>query len=137
MPNLTDRASTVVAVAATSALARVESAGVYFPSAETDGDGWRRSDSPPPRIVVDAVRPDDRHVHLRRRIIQHFSAGAQLVWMLDAATRTVRIYRAIETARVLSAGDVLDGEEVLPGFAVAVAELFEERNEGGREEGSL
>jgi hypothetical protein len=35
-----------------------------------------------------------------------------------------RVYRPDHTIRLLHETDVLDGGEVLPGFAVAVAELF-------------
>jgi hypothetical protein len=37
----------------------------------------------------------------------------------------VRVFRSPFTPRVLAADDAPDGEDVLPGFAVRVSELFE------------
>ena len=39
-------------------------------------------------------------------------------------TRTVLVWTGLDGARVLREGDTLTGEPVLPGFAVAVADLF-------------
>ncbi|MFN8558254.1 MAG: hypothetical protein U0531_13230 [Dehalococcoidia bacterium] len=41
-----------------------------------------------------------------------------------AAPRTITVWQSDRTARTLGAGDILDGEDVLPGFRVAVADLL-------------
>jgi Uma2 family endonuclease len=54
----------------------------------------------------------------------NLAAGVKLVWLVDPASQTVTVFRHDEPPTKLGVGDTLDGGEVLPGFAVAVAELF-------------
>jgi len=51
--------------------------------------------------------------------------GTPLVWVLDPEQRTVTVYRSLTDVRTLGPEDELTGEEVIPGFRVRVAELFE------------
>ena len=46
------------------------------------------------------------------------------MWVVDPVRRTVRVLRADGSEQTLSELDVIDGEDVLPGFQLAVAELF-------------
>jgi Uma2 family endonuclease len=49
-----------------------------------------------------------------------------MVWVVDPQARCVYAYRTLTDVREFSANDDLPGEEVLPGFSVEVARLFEE-----------
>jgi Uma2 family endonuclease len=48
-----------------------------------------------------------------------------MVWVADPQKETVTVYRKNREPRVLQGDDVLSGEEVVPGFAVKVAEIFQ------------
>ncbi len=48
-----------------------------------------------------------------------------LVWVVDPEREAVTAYRSLLSPRVLSRKDELDGEEVVPGFRVAIVALFE------------
>jgi Uma2 family endonuclease len=48
-----------------------------------------------------------------------------LVWWVDRGKRIVRVHRPGQPERVLRPGDVLDGEDVLPGFRLPVADIFD------------
>ena len=50
--------------------------------------------------------------------------GAREVWVLNPEDTTVSRYRPGQAPVVLSQDDVLDGEELLPGFSVPVWQLF-------------
>jgi Uma2 family endonuclease len=54
-----------------------------------------------------------------------FAAGVELVWYIDPAKRTVRVYTSVDSCTVLRNGDTLDGGEVLPGFHISIREMFE------------
>jgi hypothetical protein len=43
----------------------------------------------------------------------------------DAAAKTVYAYRSLTDVREFTKNDHLPGDEVLPGFSVKVADLFE------------
>jgi len=47
-----------------------------------------------------------------------------MVWVADPQSRTVTTHRAGRPPRVLSEHDTLSGEDIVPDFAVPVAEVF-------------
>ena len=53
--------------------------------------------------------------------------GAREVWVLNPEDTTVTRYRPGQSPSILGEDDVLDGEELLPGFSVAVWQLFRRR----------
>ena len=53
------------------------------------------------------------------------AAGSRLVWVVYPRTRTVTVYRANGTVEELAVGRTLDGEDVVPGFALPVADVFD------------
>jgi Uma2 family endonuclease len=50
--------------------------------------------------------------------------GVRLVWAVDPEARTITVFAPGREARTLATGDTLDGEDVLPGFTVAVDDIF-------------
>ena len=50
--------------------------------------------------------------------------GAREVWVLNPEETTVTRYRPGQSPSILGEDDFLDGEELLPGFSVAVWQLF-------------
>jgi Uma2 family endonuclease len=56
--------------------------------------------------------------------MEYLDAGVRLVWLVEPRRQIVTVYSADRTARVLTMGDVLEGGDVLPGFALPLADLF-------------
>ena len=77
-----------------------------------------------PDLVVEVVSPYDRPGAVAAKAAMWLEAGVRLVWVVDPSTRTVAVHAPARDVRVLGAGDALDGEDVVPGFRVAVADLF-------------
>lgn len=77
-----------------------------------------------PDIAVEVVAPDDLATDVYRRWMHWREAGAALVWVVYPDTPSLHIFRANGTCAVLSDDDTLTAPDVLPGFAVPVAELF-------------
>jgi Uma2 family endonuclease len=77
-----------------------------------------------PDLVVEVLSPSDRLGMVMRKVQQYLRAGIAMVWVVDAESRNVTVYRAGREPRVLEENEILDGEEVLPGFTCAVADLF-------------
>jgi hypothetical protein len=46
-----------------------------------------------------------------------------MVWVVDPERRLVTTYRTLLAPRRLEADETLDGEDVLPGFAIQVAAI--------------
>ena len=79
-----------------------------------------------PDLVVEIMSPDDRWSEVTQKLREYFSIGVRLVWVADPATRTVYAYRSLTDVREFSETATLTGDDVLPGFSVPVAALFEE-----------
>lgn len=54
----------------------------------------------------------------------YLAAGTRMVLVVHPRTQTVTAYRPDGSARVLRAGETIDGEDVVPGFSLPVRELF-------------
>jgi len=78
-----------------------------------------------PDLAVEIISPSDRATDIHDKIKAYQAAGTRLTWIVWPDTRSVTSYDARGTISELQSGDVLDGGEVLPGFAVNVARLFE------------
>lgn len=79
-----------------------------------------------PELIVEIMSPDDRWSEVKQKLKEYFAIGVQLVWVVDPGDWTVYAYRSMTDVREFTGADTLTGDEVLPGFAVPVAELFEE-----------
>lgn len=79
-----------------------------------------------PELIVEIIAPGDRWVDVMQKLREYFAIGVRLVWLADLATRTVYGYRSLTDVRVFTEADTLPGDEVLPGFSIPVASLFEE-----------
>jgi len=81
----------------------------------------------PPDLAVEVLSPSNTAAAVHAKIADYLAAGARLVWVVDPDPQreTVTVYRSLLSPRVLSRDDNLDGEDVVPGFRIAVAELLE------------
>lgn len=78
-----------------------------------------------PDIVLEVVSPSDRQRDVSNKVGEYLDAGASLVWVVEPNRRQVVVYSSDRTARILTVDDYLDGGDVLPGFQMPVAEIFE------------
>jgi len=79
----------------------------------------------PPDLAVEVLSPDDRMGRILAKVRQWLDAGCDTVWVIDPDKRTVSVHRKGEEPRVLGESEVLSGGDLLPGFALSVAEVFE------------
>ena len=78
-----------------------------------------------PDLVVEIVSPTDEPDKVIKKIALYLADGVPLVWLLDLAEKKVGVYHPDKPLpTVLSIGDSLDGGEVIPGFSLPVATLF-------------
>ena len=78
-----------------------------------------------PDLAVEVVSPSQSAVGVQEKVRDYFLCGARLVWVLILKTRTTTAYRADGSATLLSEDGILEGEDVLPGFELALKKLFE------------
>lgn len=79
-----------------------------------------------PDLVVEVLSPWDRTTRVREKLEDYFSSGARLAWIVDPGKRSIWVHRSPAVGCLLSPPNTLDGEDVLPGFRLPLAELFAE-----------
>ncbi len=77
-----------------------------------------------PDLVVEVVSPGDTASEVQEKVQEWLRAGSQLVIVLYPQQRSAVVYRAGGIAQVLSPGDTLTGDPVLPGFSCPLADFF-------------
>jgi Uma2 family endonuclease len=95
---------------------------------------WPRSRSIPPTnawdvlptLCVEVVSPNDLVDELTEKIEEYFRSGVTQVWVVHPRRQLVQVYDSPATVRGLSRSDTLDGGDVLPGFTLALSDLFPE-----------
>jgi len=78
-----------------------------------------------PDLAVEVLSPSNTRGSLHGKVADYLAAGTRRVWLVDAESRTVTVYATLLWPRVLREQDLLDGEDVIPGFSVRVGEIFD------------
>lgn len=78
----------------------------------------------PPDLAVEILSPGDRWSETEEKVADYLAGGARLVWLVDPRERRVTVRYPDRPPRVLTDRDILDGEDVVPGFALDLAGLF-------------
>lgn len=79
-----------------------------------------------PDLAVEVLSPGNTVEEIEDKLTEYFENGSRLVWVIHPTQHYVLVYRsAQEPDRLLKGKDSLDGEEVIPGFSLAIADLFQ------------
>jgi len=77
-----------------------------------------------PDLAVEVLSPDDRPGYVREKVAEWLEAGTLAVWVVDPRARTVAVHEPERAPSVLGEADLLSGGDVLPGFGLAVRDVF-------------
>ena len=80
--------------------------------------------SVPPDLAIEVLSPSDVFTKVHAKVQEYLKAGVRLVWVFVPEDRSVAVFRSGKDSSILYNGDVLSGEDVLPGFSCPVAEVF-------------
>ena len=78
----------------------------------------------PPDLAIEILSPGQTVGELARKLRSAVRRGVRLGWLIDEKRRGVHVFHPTRPPLILRPGDILTGAEVLPGFALPVAELF-------------
>jgi Uma2 family endonuclease len=76
-----------------------------------------------PDLAVEVVSPGDTFTEVEDKVVDWLTAGTKMVVVVNPDKRTVSVYRGA-SAMLLTDKDTLSGDEVVPGWSVAVKDLF-------------
>jgi Uma2 family endonuclease len=77
-----------------------------------------------PDLAVEIVSPSDTRPEVDEKVALYMAAGVPLLWVAYPKRRVVRVHRPGQEPVELGEGEVLDGEDVLPGFRLPVVDVF-------------
>jgi Uma2 family endonuclease len=78
----------------------------------------------PPDIAVEISSPGQTTAFLRRKLRHTIRHGSKLGWLIKPKRKEIEILRSGLDPEILKVGDVLSGEDVLPGFSLTLEEIF-------------
>jgi Uma2 family endonuclease len=87
-----------------------------------------------PNLVVEVMSPSNTKREMEIKLEEYAKAGVELAWYVYPKRREVDVYPDARAEGMFTVGmdGTLDGGEVVPGFALPVAKLFEKRAPAGR-----
>lgn len=78
-----------------------------------------------PDLAVEVLSPGDSPRHVLDKVGEYLQAGTRLVWVIDPKRERAAVYRSLTDVKELRPEDSFDGEDVVPGFTVRLADLLE------------
>lgn len=78
-----------------------------------------------PDLTVEIVSPSDRYSQVEEKVADWLEAGTVAVMVVDPRRRAVKVHRSLADASILTDTDILSIEDVVPGWQMPVAEIFE------------
>ena len=81
-----------------------------------------------PDLAVEVISPGNSRREMEEKLKECFAAGVRMVWMIYPKRRTVTIHRPDVEVITLTENDMLDGQDIVPGFQYSIAKLFAGRS---------
>lgn len=82
-----------------------------------------------PDLAVEVLSSSNSPEEMRSKRLDYFAARTRMVWEVDPSSRTVAVYTSASEPIILTQKQTLSGGDVLPGFSVALDEIFADLEE--------
>jgi len=79
-----------------------------------------------PDLAVEVVSPSNSADQVLEKTHEYFKAGVNVVWVIYPRQQAIYVYASPTQIQVLQVGQDLDGGDVIPGFRLPLAALFED-----------
>ena len=73
---------------------------------------------------MEVISPNDLYTEVDEKVGEWLEHGTRMVLVVNPRRRTVAVHRPGRDVRVLGMDDALQGEDVVPGWTLAVRDLF-------------
>jgi len=78
----------------------------------------------PPDLAVEILSSSDGAVEFMEKMDEWLEAGTRLIWVVNPEKKTIHVHASGRAIAKLRLGGTLEGEDVLPGLKIPVAEIF-------------
>lgn len=76
-----------------------------------------------PDLAAEVLSPSNSAHDMRVKVVNYLSVGTT-VWVIDPDRKLVEVYEPGQAVKKIGIEGTLDGDSVLPGFSVAVKDIF-------------
>ncbi len=77
-----------------------------------------------PDLAVEVISPSDTYNEVEEKVFEWLEAGTRMVIVVNPRNHIVSVYRSLTDIVMLTENDTLDGGDVVPGWTIAVKEIF-------------
>ena len=77
-----------------------------------------------PDLAIEVISPTDSFSDVDEKVSEYLAAGCRMVVVVNPRRRAATVYRSRSDIVLLTENDVLDGGEVVPGWSLALREVF-------------
>ncbi len=78
-----------------------------------------------PDLAVEVISPSDSYTEVEEKVADWLDAGTLAVVVVNPRNRTVKVHRSRNDIAVLGESDTLEVGDVVPGWRMAVKDIFE------------
>jgi Uma2 family endonuclease len=80
-----------------------------------------------PDLAIEVISPNDLYDEVDEKVAEWLEHGTRMVIVVNPRRKRVAVHRPGRDVRILGVEDILDGEDVVPGWTLAVRDLFGSR----------
>lgn len=77
-----------------------------------------------PDLAIEILSPGSRWPEVHQLLAEYLGAGARMVWVVEPIQRRVTVHYPDRPPQSIAGESLLEGEDVVPGFSLATADLF-------------
>ncbi len=78
-----------------------------------------------PDLAVEVVSPNDLARNVFSKVREYFAHGVSQVWLVWPNDQEIYLYEGPTQVKILTAKDEIQGGQLIPGFRLPLAELFQ------------
>ena len=79
-----------------------------------------------PDLAIEVISPNDLYTEVAEKVAEYLEHGTRMVIVINPRRPNVAVHRPGQPVRILTIDEVIDGEDVVPGWSLPVRELFDE-----------
>jgi len=79
-----------------------------------------------PDLAVEVISPNDLYTEVHEKVAEWLEHGTIVVFVVNPRRKVVAVHRGGQPVLMLGMDDVLTAEDVVPGWSLAVRDLFDE-----------
>ena len=77
-----------------------------------------------PDLAVEVTSPNDKYAEVEEKVLEWLEAGTRMVVVVNPRKSAVTVYRSLTDIVLLTEEDLLDGGDIVPGWTIAVKDIF-------------